>query len=59
MGNHCEVAGAAATLTCESPGCNNAIAYEGRAMTIMTGHGEVMDFCNQTCLKAFMQERTR
>lgn len=57
MGDYRRVAVEEAAITCGSPGCRNAITDEVRSMKIMTGHGEVMDFCNRTCLKTFLQVR--
>lgn len=54
MGNHCEVAGQQAALKCDAPNCRNPVTDTERSMRIMTGAGEIMDFCNRTCLKDFM-----
>lgn len=56
MGDYRRVATEEATVTCEGPGCRNPIVG-ANAMKIMTGQGEVMDFCNRTCLKTYMQRR--
>lgn len=54
MGNHCEVAGEQAALICDAPDCRNRVNDAARSLRIMTGAGEILDFCNRTCLKDFV-----
>jgi hypothetical protein len=53
MGNHCGVAVEETTLRCDAPGCHNRI--EEVEFRIMSGVGEIHDFCNKTCLREFMK----
>lgn len=53
MGDCHGVATEEATVRCAAPGCQNRIS--GAAFTIMSGVGEIHDFCNKTCLREFMK----
>ena len=53
MGDYQRLATAKATVRCDAPGCQNPLA--DAEFRIMSGAGEIHDFCNKTCLREFMK----
>ena len=53
MGDYRRVATEEATVRCAAPGCQNLLA--AAEFRIMSGAGEIHDFCNKTCLREFMK----
>lgn len=53
MGDYRRMAVQEATVRCGAPGCHNRI--EDVEYRIISGVGEIHDFCNKTCLREFMK----
>lgn len=53
MGDYQRVAGEEATVRCSAPGCHNHLT--DTPFRMMSGAGEIHDFCNRTCLRHYME----
>jgi hypothetical protein len=53
MGGYQRVAEQKAEVRCAAPGCQNQL--HNAAFRILSGAGEIHDFCNKTCLREFMK----